>query len=183
MAASRPSPSGGRLALIGSIALLVAVDQGVKLVIARWGMGYSFSLAGDVLQYYPTVNEKMTWGGNFIEVLSVPAVAIALNVLAIVLALSAYAFYCASVEKPGKAAAFVFAVGLAGCVCGLVDRVFWGGSLDFLQVPGAFVFDVKDCYLSVSLAVFAALALAHGDAFDLRAYGSYLASRLRRDVK
>lgn len=145
-------------------------------------MGWSFPIVGDALRYYPTVNEKMSWGGNFIEVLSIPVVAIAFNIAAIVLFASVYAFYRALTEKPSPWAAFAFSVGMAGCLCGLIDRVFWGGSLDFLQIPGLFVFDLKDCFLNAALIVFVAMALRHGDKFDLRAYGMFLAAAVKQAV-
>ena len=86
--------------------------------------------------------------------------------------------------------AAVFCLGMAGSVCGLLDRTLWGGSLDFLQVAGWFVFDVKDCYLVASLGMFVVLALRHQDEFSVSAYARFskdgalrVANRLRSAIR
>lgn len=42
---------------------------------------------------------------------------------------------------------------LAGSICSLIDKIFWGGSLDYLYVRKLFIFDLKDIYLFSSLCV------------------------------
>lgn len=39
----------------------------------------------------------------------------------------------------------------------MIDKLFWGGSLDFLQIPTLFIFDLKDCYLTVAEVIFVAI--------------------------
>jgi signal peptidase II len=38
----------------------------------------------------------------------------------------------------------------SGALCSLIDKLFWNGSLDFVYLKGFFVFDIKDCYLTLS---------------------------------
>ena len=79
----RPFRSRKRLLspAVCAIVALVVADQAVKLALVRPLLGISFPFVEGVLAFYPKVNENLTWGGNFIEPLSLPAVAIALNVL------------------------------------------------------------------------------------------------------
>ena len=49
--------------------------------------------------------------------------------------------------------------GISGCLCSLIDKLFWGGSLDFLQIPTLFIFDLKDCYLTVAEVIFVAIGI------------------------
>lgn len=37
----------------------------------------------------------------------------------------------------------------------------WGGSLDFIQIPLFFTFDLKDCYLSLAVLIFVFLSMYH----------------------
>lgn len=188
----RPFRSRKRLLspAVCAIVALVVADQAVKLALVRPLLGISFPFVEGVLAFYPKVNENLTWGGNFIEPLSLPAVAIALNVLVIGLYASGYAFYWANVRSARSVPAAVFCLGMAGSVCGLLDRTLWGGSLDFLQVAGWFVFDVKDCYLVASLGMFVVLALRHQDEFSVSAYARFskdgalrVANRLRSAIR
>lgn len=38
---------------------------------------------------------------------------------------------------------------LSGCFCSLCDLIFWGSSLDYILLEQLFVFDLKDCYLTI----------------------------------
>ena len=49
---------------------------------------------------------------------------------------------------------------LMGGLCSLLDKTLWGGSLDYLQVPGKCTFDLKDLYLAAGLACLAPSCLA-----------------------
>ena len=106
----RPFRSRKRLLspAVCAIVALVVADQAVKLALVRPLLGISFPFVEGVLAFYPKVNENLTWGGNFIEPLSLPAVAIALNVLVIGLYASGYAFYRANVRSARSVPAAVF---------------------------------------------------------------------------
>lgn len=169
--------SCGKIAPAVAAGALVVLDQGVKLLVVRPLSGVTFPFVEGFLHFYPKVNENLTWGGNFIEPLSLPAVAVFLNMLVIGLYLSGYGFYRASVHEPRPAPTAAFCLGMAGCVSGLADRTLWGGSLDFLQIPGLLIFDLKDCYLVASLVLFVVLALRHQDSVSARAYARYMGER------
>ncbi|MHB1154804.1 MAG: signal peptidase II [Eubacteriales bacterium] len=40
---------------------------------------------------------------------------------------------------------------VAGFLCSFVDVMYWGGSLDYIQLFDWFTFDIKDCYLTFGL--------------------------------
>ena len=55
---------------------------------------------------------------------------------------------------------FIFIFVLSGIICSLIDKIFWDGSLDYIQLRGLFTFDLKDVYLTVfEVAVLAMLIL------------------------
>jgi len=49
---------------------------------------------------------------------------------------------------------FAAVVFLSGCLCSLSDLIFWGSSLDYILLEKLFIFDLKDCYLTIGEIVF-----------------------------
>ena len=60
--------------------------------------------------------------------------------------------------------------GISGCLCSLIDKVFWGGSLDFLQIPTLFIFDLKDCYLTVAEVIFVVIGILNSKEISVKEY-------------
>ena len=48
--------------------------------------------------------------------------------------------------------AFVFL--FCGALCSLIDKVFYGGSLDFIGISNLFIADIKDIYINLGLYFF-----------------------------
>lgn len=42
---------------------------------------------------------------------------------------------------------------LSGAFCSLIDKIFWGGSLDFIYVRKLFICDLKDIYMFSSVCI------------------------------
>ena len=38
---------------------------------------------------------------------------------------------------------------LSGALCSLIDKIFYGGSLDFIGISNLFIADIKDLYISL----------------------------------
>ena len=43
---------------------------------------------------------------------------------------------------------------VAGALCSLIDKVFYGGSLDFIGISNLFIADIKDIYINLGLLFF-----------------------------
>ncbi len=63
---------------------------------------------------------------------------------------------------------------MAGTICSLIDKIFWGGSLDFLSIPGFFIFDLKDCYLTVGEILFVSIGLKYNRQIDVKEYMRFI---------
>jgi signal peptidase II len=50
---------------------------------------------------------------------------------------------------------------LAGAVCSVIDKIFWGGSLDFIGLFSWFIFDTKDLFITIGVTIFAVYTLAY----------------------
>ena len=40
---------------------------------------------------------------------------------------------------------------LSGALCSLIDKIFYGGSLDFIGISNLFIADIKDMYINLGL--------------------------------
>ena len=47
---------------------------------------------------------------------------------------------------------FVFI--FAGALCSLIDKIFYGGSLDFIGISNLFIADIKDIYINLGILFF-----------------------------
>ena len=47
---------------------------------------------------------------------------------------------------------FIFV--LCGALCSLIDKVFYGGSLDFIGISNLFIADIKDIYINLGILFF-----------------------------
>ena len=46
---------------------------------------------------------------------------------------------------------------LSGAICSLIDKIFYGGSLDFIGISNLFIADIKDLYINLGLFFFIVL--------------------------
>ena len=67
------------------VLLLVLIDQTVKIMISKVFMQCEFDIIVNVLRFNPESNRRLSYAGNFIEILSSPFVTILLNILALFL--------------------------------------------------------------------------------------------------
>ena len=150
--------------------LPVLIDQMVKIVISKVFMKYEFDIIAKVLRFNPELNTRLSYAGNFFELLSSPFVTILLNVFVLFLFLSGYMLYQAKRAHTSFWVKMIMICGISGCLCSLIDKVFWGGSLDFLQIPTLFIFDLKDCYLTVAEVIFVVIGILNSKEISVKEY-------------
>ncbi len=156
---------------------LVAVEQLIKLIIRVWFFEVNYSILPGLLAFHPKVNANLSWGGNYLPLLANPVVINLMNLLVIALLLSGYRFYCSRVTPPGKGAYALFLLGMAGSVCSLIDKLAWGGSLDYIQLPRLFTFDLKDCYLTAFMLPFLYLGMKYRKEISIKDYLNFCLRR------
>ena len=99
------------------------------------------------------------------------------NLMILFLYLAGYQLYKIKQKKTTIVIRIIMICGLAGCLCSLIDKIFWGGSLDFLQIPGFFIFDGKDAYLTLSEVLFVIIALRHNQEISVREFIRFCADQ------
>lgn len=161
------------------VLLLVLIDQIVKIVISEGFRKCEFDIISKVLRFNPVLNTHLSYAGNFFELLSNPYVAILLNILVLFLFLSGYMLYRAKRVHTSFAVKTIMIFGMAGCLCSLIDKMFWGASLDFLQIPTLFVFDLKDCYLTVAEVIFVVIGILHSREISVKEYLQFCCNKFK----
>lgn len=159
--------------------LLVLIDQTIKIVISNVFMQYNFDIIPKVLRFNPNLNTHLSYAGNFIDILSSPFVAILLNILALFLFLSGYMLYLTKRPYTSFSVKMIMICGIAGSLCSLSDKLFWAGSLDYLQIPSLFIFDLKDCYLTVAEVMFVVIGILHSREISVKEYLHFLFHKFR----
>lgn len=158
---------------IGKIILLVTLDQAVKLIISKWFMNKQFSIIGNIIGFHPKQNLNLSWGGNFVGILSNIWVALFLNILVIVVLISVYSFYRSKKSNASMSVNILYIFGMAGAICSLIDKILWGGSLDFIQIGQLFICDLKDCYLTVMEYYILVIGIKHEKEISFKEYIDY----------
>lgn len=137
--------------IISAILVLVLIEQGTKLVIRSIpGMGTNYELIRNWLYFYPLLNTLGSWGASrFGLKLGIKAFLV-INILIIPLIIQIYRFY---IREKGHSywANTTFVLCFSGVLCSMIDKMFFGGSLDFLMLNNLFVADIKDFYLTLSI--------------------------------
>ena len=133
-------------------------------------MNFEFTVIDNILRFRPIQNTNLSFAGNYINFFSNMWVTVILNVIIILVFISAYMFYKSKEGTESLVIKIIMISGLAGCICSLVDKLFWGGSLDFLQIPQLFTFDLKDSYLSVAQILFLVIGLIHHKKITIKEY-------------
>lgn len=92
------------------------------------------------------------------------------TILVLFLFISGYMLYQTKKSRTSFWVKVIMICGIAGSLCSLIDKLFWGGSLDFLQIPTLFIFDLKDCYLTVAEVIFVVIGILHSKEISVKEY-------------
>lgn len=130
----------------------ILLDQIIKLYIKHNLMGIEIDIFGEFLGFKPKINTAYSWINSMGELGIGLITHIILNVILLLISILLYDFISTKYTMYGLAQlnfCFVF----AGAFCSLIDKIAWGGSLDFIWLKGFFIFDVKDVYLTCFEAI------------------------------
>lgn len=146
---SSPGLKSNKIFLI--ILVLIIIEQGLKLLIRITGnMEASYELIHNWLYFNPVLNTLGSWGASrFGLTLGITAFLI-INIIAIPLVLQIYRFYIKE-NTPSFWVSNAFILCFSGIICSMIDKMFFGGSLDFIMLKNLFVADIKDFYITLSI--------------------------------
>lgn len=133
--------------------LFITIDQTIKLLIKVFVFNKDICLITKFLYFNPIINTQGSWlnarfntGINF-------TILIIFNFLALFLFIEVYRFMLSKSQKNfWMDFAFIFI--FSGALCSLIDKIFYGGSLDFIGIGDLFIADIKDIYINLGLLFF-----------------------------
>lgn len=136
-------------------------DQGIKISIKLFWFNNDFPVINDMLYFRPIINTEGSWlNARFGTSISFP-ILITLNIIAIIIFFEVYRYYLYNGNKDFWAdMCFIFVS--CGAICSLIDKVFYGGSLDFIGISNLFIADIKDLYINLGILFFALTMLNNG---------------------
>lgn len=130
------------------VSLLVCMDQFIKIIISNNFMNKKFYFIDKIIGFEPIINTKYSYI-NSLGNLGIGLTAHIITVLtALLISIIIYIFIYETYNmNPFKECIFIFL--FSGSFCSLIDKIIWGGSLDYILVEGFFTFDLKDVYISI----------------------------------
>lgn len=132
---------------------LILLDQGGKLLIKFFFFNDYVEIIKGFLSFNPIINTDGSWlNARFGTGVSFPFL-ISINFIALILFFELFRYFNSKHEKNyhvDMAFLFVF----TGALCSLIDKVFYGGSLDFIGISNLFIADVKDIYINLGILFF-----------------------------
>ena len=137
--------------VIASIIVLIIIEQLIKFIIRKkYGANLSIEIIKDWLYLHPFLNSLGSWGASRFGLnLGMNSFTV-LNIIGVPLIIQAYRCY---IYERGKSfwSDTSFILFLSGGICSLIDKIFFGGSLDYLSIGNLFIADLKDFYLTLSM--------------------------------
>ncbi|MGL4760684.1 MAG: signal peptidase II [Sarcina sp.] len=140
---------------------LIFLDQGSKIIINNFFFNDKFDIIPNFLSFHPIINTKGSWlNVRFGTGIGFPML-IALNIIAIFLFIEFYRYYTHLGHKSFWSDLCFISIS-AGCLCSLIDKIFYGGSLDFIGISNLFIADLKDIYINIAIFAFILTAYFSG---------------------
>lgn len=129
---------------------LMLLDQGIKIIIKLFFFKSYFEIFNGFLSFNPLINTEGSWlNARFGTSVSFSAL-IFINVLSIIIFIEIYRYYKSKGNKDIFADLTILFI-ISGALCSLIDKLFYGGSLDFIGISTLFVADFKDIYINLGI--------------------------------
>lgn len=130
-----------------------SLDQGIKILIKLLCFNKDFPIINNMLYFNPIINTEGSWlNARFGTSVNFP-ILITLNIFAIFIFIEVYRYYLHRGNKDfWSDMCFIFVC--CGAACSLIDKVFYGGSLDFIGISNLFIADIKDLYINLGILFF-----------------------------
>lgn len=143
------SPKGLTMLFI----IFMLLDQGIKIIIKLFFFKEYIAILPDMLYFSPIINTDGSWlNARFGTAVSFPFL-ISINTIALFLFFEIYRYYL-NHNKHDFNVDLCFIFVFSGALCSLIDKIFYGGSLDFIGISDLFIADIKDLYINLGILFF-----------------------------
>lgn len=129
------------------------LDQGIKLII-KFNFFESFvEIIPDFLFFNPIINSQGSWINARFNLSANFPLLITSNFIFLFFLIEIYRYGLSKkIKNFWSDMSFIFII--SGALCSLIDKVFYGGSLDFIGISNLFIADIKDIYINLGLFFF-----------------------------
>lgn len=151
---SECAPNGYKSKTLFTIFLaLMIIDQGIKIIIGKFFFYDKFDVIPNFLSFHPIINTDGSWLNARFNFNVGFSLLIVINAIALLFFFEIYRYYKSKGNNSFWAdMCFIFI--FAGALCSLIDKIFYGGSLDFIGISNLFIADIKDIYINLGLLFF-----------------------------
>ena len=170
-----------KLKLFSAIGFLFILDQISKITISIVFKSKNIESINVIKDYFsitPHINDQGSFIASRFDINAPFIIFIILNFLILLLIFFVYKFkshknQITSIEQ----LTFIFL--FSGGLCSLIDKLFWGGSLDFLQIHNLFIADIKDIFITFGLGCFVLLTLTSNDQITFKELFNFILKTLK----
>lgn len=138
--------------------VFIAIEQAIKLVIFNFHFDKTVPIIPPYIYFSPMFNRDYSWYNSMLQLGVSKLIHIAITSVIIILIVMMFVFYTKRYNKI-KLLNWGFTFLFAGSLCSWIDKVFWNGSLDYIELSGFFTFDLKDLYLNIAIGFIIALII------------------------
>lgn len=133
------------------IFLLILLDMGIKIIIEFFFMEKKILFFSGFLGFKPHLNTTQLSVFNNELNLGVDTDALILLNILLILIFPLFFYLMHRKDNMGKTFYLFLDFMVAACFCSLFDKVFWGGSLDYIYLLKRWIVDLKDIYLALGI--------------------------------
>lgn len=169
--------------------VLIAIEQIIKIVIHQFFFHEYLPIIPPFVYFSPLFNRDYSWLNSLFDLGVGKAAHIIITGIIILLIISVYLFI-SNTYKKNKLFHCSFAFLFAGSMCSFIDKVFWDGSLDYIQLTGLFTFDLKDVYLNIAIGLAILLMILKRKQINqinesefAKAYWNFITKKIRKGKK
>lgn len=133
--------------------ILMLLDQGLKIIIKINFFHTYFEIIPNFLSFNPIINSQGSWLNARFNINIGFSLLILINAISLILFIEIYRYLKFKLKKNfwiDMCFLFIF----SGALCSFIDKVFYGGSLDFIGISNLFIADLKDIYINLGLLFF-----------------------------
>lgn len=133
--------------------ILMLLDQGLKIIIKINFFHTYFEIIPNFLFFNPIINSQGSWLNARFNINIGFSLLILINAISLILFIEIYRYLKFKIKKNfwiDMCFLFIF----SGALCSFIDKVFYGGSLDFIGISNLFIADLKDIYINLGLLFF-----------------------------
>lgn len=136
---------------IAIIGLLISIEQFIKIIVNTFFFENQIMFLDGMFGFKPYLNTtQLSFFNNELGMNVGLSVLIFLNIILLpIIPLSIYLLF--KKEKVHKVIYLAHDFVFAAMICSLIDKVFWGGSLDYIYLFNRWIVDLKDIYFVLAL--------------------------------